>query len=51
MPALKSMANQPILENSGLRVQCNGRGSVIRQNLTPGMKITKGQLIFIELGI
>ncbi len=40
-----------ILENSGLRVQCNGRGSVIRQSLTPGMKISKGQLIFIELGI
>jgi cell division protein FtsI (penicillin-binding protein 3) len=40
-----------ILENAGMRVQCNGRGSVIHQSLTPGMKISKGQLIFIELGI
>jgi cell division protein FtsI (penicillin-binding protein 3) len=40
-----------ILENSGLHVQCNGRGSVIRQSLNPGVKISKGLLIFIELSI
>ncbi len=54
VPDVKGMSAKDalyILENAGLRVQCNGRGSVIRQSLTPGMKISKGQIIFIELGI
>lgn len=40
-----------ILENAGLRVKCSGRGNVIRQSLTPGIKFVKGQIISIELGL
>ena len=40
-----------ILENSGLRVHCRGRGLVRHQSLSPGAKISKGQTIFIDLGI
>ena len=38
-----------ILENAGLRVKINGRGMVSRQSIEAGTKITKGQLIVIEL--
>ncbi len=40
-----------ILENAGLRVQCNGRGNVVRQSLSSGTKFVKGQIISIELGL
>jgi cell division protein FtsI (penicillin-binding protein 3) len=40
-----------ILENAGLRVNCSGRGRVIRQAPTAGTKIMKGQLALIELGL
>ena len=39
-----------ILENSGLNVRVNGRGSVKKQSLDPGTKIQRGQKIVIELG-
>ena len=40
-----------ILENAGLRVQSRGRGSVIRQSLSPGTKFINGQIISIEFGL
>ena len=40
-----------ILENAGLRVLFNGRGTVIRQSIIPGTPIGNGKLIEVELGI
>lgn len=39
-----------LLENSGLNVRVNGKGSVTKQSINPGTKIQKGQQISIELG-
>jgi cell division protein FtsI (penicillin-binding protein 3) len=38
-----------ILENAGLRVKFNGKGNVIKQSLSPGMKIQKDELIALDL--
>jgi cell division protein FtsI (penicillin-binding protein 3) len=40
-----------LLENSGLRVNCSGRGVVTRQSISAGTKINKGQVIYIELSL
>ena len=40
-----------ILENSGLRVQCSGRGNVVHQSLAPGTRLMKGQIVLIELSL
>lgn len=39
------------LENCGLRVGFTGRGVVVKQSLSPGTKIIKGQTINIDLGL
>lgn len=39
-----------LLESQGLQVTVLGKGSVIKQSLTPGDRILKGQQITIELG-
>ncbi len=38
-----------ILENAGLRVKITGRGTVLKQSIEAGTKITKGQSIILEL--
>jgi cell division protein FtsI (penicillin-binding protein 3) len=38
-----------ILENSGLRVNLSGRGTVYAQSINPGARIVKGQTISIQL--
>ncbi|MBS1764132.1 MAG: transpeptidase family protein [Bacteroidetes bacterium] len=38
-----------LLESSGLQVKVSGRGAVNKQSVPPGTKISKGQLITIEL--
>jgi cell division protein FtsI (penicillin-binding protein 3) len=38
-----------LLENEGLKVSVQGRGTVQGQSLTPGIKINKGQLIILKL--
>lgn len=38
-----------LLEKAGLRVSYNGKGRVVNQSLTPGTKVTKGNIIYIEL--
>ncbi len=38
-----------LLERSGLRVQLRGRGTVRRQSLPVGVRISKGQTIILEL--
>jgi len=38
-----------LLENVGLRVSYNGKGRVVNQSLTPGTKVSKGNIIYIEL--
>lgn len=40
-----------ILENAGYRVKINGRGNVVRQSISSGTKVTKGQLIILDLDI
>lgn len=39
-----------LLENAGLTVKVNGRGSVTKQSIVPGSKLVKGQIILLELG-
>lgn len=39
-----------LLESLGLQVRVIGRGTVTRQNLTPGTKFEKGQEIVLQLG-
>jgi cell division protein FtsI (penicillin-binding protein 3) len=39
-----------LLENSGLRVNYEGRGRVIKQSLTAGARVGKGSTIYIKLG-
>ncbi|GHS90784.1 penicillin-binding protein [Bacteroidia bacterium] len=38
-----------MLENSGLRVNLSGRGTVYAQSISPGTRIVKGQTISIQL--
>jgi len=38
-----------MLENSGLRVNYSGRGKVVRQSPRPGVKISRGATVAIEL--
>jgi len=37
------------LENAGLRVNLTGKGTVFHQSVSPGTKLTKGQVITIQL--
>ena len=39
-----------LLENSGLRVNYEGRGRVVKQSLTAGARVGKGSTIYIKLG-
>jgi cell division protein FtsI (penicillin-binding protein 3) len=39
-----------LLENSGLRVNYEGKGRVIKQSLTAGARVGKGSTIYIRLG-
>lgn len=39
-----------LLESAGLQVTATGRGAVIKQSLSAGVKVVKGQQIIIELG-
>ncbi len=39
-----------LLENSGLRVSFEGKGKVLKQSLTPGARVGRGNTIFIRLG-
>ncbi len=40
-----------ILENAGLKVIVKGRGNVVRQSISSGTKIIKGQMIILDLDI
>ncbi|HYG01910.1 MAG TPA: penicillin-binding protein [Chryseosolibacter sp.] len=39
-----------LLEQSGLRVQHEGKGRVVKQSLAPGNRISKGNTIYLRLG-
>ena len=39
-----------LLENSGLRVSYEGKGRVIKQSLSPGGRVGRGNRIFLRLG-
>jgi cell division protein FtsI (penicillin-binding protein 3) len=52
MPDLQGMGAKDamyLLGQMGLRVQVNGRGKVISQNISVGNQVTKGQLVRIQL--
>ncbi|MFZ4582646.1 MAG: penicillin-binding protein [Paludibacter sp.] len=52
MPDLQGMGAKDamyLLGQMGLRVQVNGRGKVISQNISVGNHVTKGQLVRIQL--
>jgi len=38
-----------VLENAGLRVRFSGRGTVRRQSLQPGLRVSPGNQIYVEL--
>jgi len=38
-----------LLENNGLRVHYSGRGKVVRQSPQPGVKISRGATVAVEL--
>ena len=40
-----------LLENSGMEVEITGRGIVAQQSIQPGLKIVKGQQIWLRLTI
>ena len=39
-----------VLENQGLRVKYEGKGRVVSQSISPGVKATKGNWINLKLG-
>lgn len=39
-----------LLEQSGLRVSYNGNGRVVQQSLSPGVRVKKGDRIYLRLG-
>ncbi len=39
-----------LLEQSGLKVSYDGNGRVVRQSLSPGVKVKKGDRIYLRLG-
>ena len=52
VPNVKGMSAQDavyILENAGLTVSIEGRGSIKSQSIDPGQRITKGERIILEL--
>ena len=40
-----------LLENAGLRVKINGRGTVLKQSIPPGSKIVKNEWIELKMSI
>lgn len=38
-----------ILENLGLTVELHGRGTILKQSISPGTRISKGDLVVIEM--
>lgn len=40
-----------VLENAGLQVKANGKGSVTRQSVTAGSRISRGQIVTLEIGL
>jgi len=54
MPNVKGMGVKDalfILENAGLSVEFNGRGTVLSQSVTPGARISKGDLVVLEMSV
>ncbi|MFC2101930.1 penicillin-binding protein [Bacteroidota bacterium] len=40
-----------LLEKNGLRVAVSGKGSVVRQSVAPGVKVSNGEKVMIELAL
>ncbi len=54
MPNVKGMGIKDalfILENVGLSVEFQGRGTVLDQSVTPGARISKGEVIVLEMSV
>lgn len=54
MPNVKGMGVKDavfILENLGLSVELEGRGTILKQSIAPGTRISKGDLVVIEMSI
>lgn len=53
MPDIRGMGLKDvidILENKGVKVQARGRGKVIVQSVQAGTVLTKGMIVYVELG-
>jgi cell division protein FtsI (penicillin-binding protein 3) len=53
MPNIKGMGLKDVvylLENMGLKVKANGKGKVMMQSIQAGTALTKGMIVFVELG-
>ena len=52
MPNVKGMGVKDavfILENIGLSLELQGRGTILKQSITPGTRISKGDLVVLEM--
>ncbi|NOQ24032.1 MAG: PASTA domain-containing protein [Bacteroidales bacterium] len=52
MPNVKGMGAKDavyILENMNLSVELQGRGTILKQSITPGSRISKGELVVLEM--
>ena len=52
MPNVKGMGVKDavfILENMGLSVELQGRGTILKQSIAPGIRISKGDLVVLEM--
>lgn len=52
MPNVKGMGVKDavyILENMNLSVELQGRGTILKQSITPGSRISKGELVVLEM--
>ncbi len=52
MPNVKGMGVKDaiyILENLNLSVELQGRGTILKQSITPGSRISKGELVVMEM--
>ena len=54
VPDVKGMCMKDalfLLENVGLKVSVSGKGTVVKQSITPGSKAARGQRILIEMSM
>ena len=52
MPNVKGMGVKDavfILENMGMSVELQGRGTILKQSIAPGGRVSRGDLVVLEM--